>query len=371
MRSDQYVMAEPLKNQLLTPTSLAQFADTLQQHDPAFDKARFLTLIFDQTWERKELKARMRHVTLCLHDVLPSVYAEALDILIQAAPQVKGFEGMCLPDYVELYGMDDWERSLPALGHFTKFASSEFAIRPFLDADPDRAMVSMLQWAEDADERVRRFASEGCRPRLPWAMALPKFKKDPSLILPVLEKLKADDSEFVRKSVANNLNDISKDHPDLLLEIAERWYGHHEHTDWIVKHACRSLLKAGNPRALAIFGHSTTANLSVESFQLARSSLRIGETLNFSFVLNVQEPEPTNVRLEYAVYYVKANGQHSRKIFKINEKMYAPGKHEVFWKQAFVQQTTRKHYPGQHQIAIVANGEEKARLAVELQPSAE
>ena len=124
-------------------------------------------------------------------------------------------------------------------------------------------MAYVSEWAEDKNEKVRRFASEGCRSRLPWAMALPKFKKDPSLIIPILEKLKNDDSEFVRRSVANNLNDISKDHPDLVLDISEKWYGKSEKTDRLIKHACRSMLKAGNKRALLLFGLSLTPKSSI------------------------------------------------------------------------------------------------------------
>ncbi len=204
-------MAEQLKNMFFTDDSLNTFADLVAETFSGFDKAKFLRLINDKQWKSRELKEKMRHTTVCLHETLPDNFREALDSLRKIAPGVKGFEGMVLPDYVEVYGQDDWDASLPALGLFTKYASSEFAIRPFLDKDPDRAMVWMLSLAEDDDERVRRFASEGCRPRLPWAMALPKFKKDPSPILPVLEKLKDDTSEFVRRSVANNLNDISKD----------------------------------------------------------------------------------------------------------------------------------------------------------------
>jgi 3-methyladenine DNA glycosylase AlkC len=92
--------------------------------------------------------------------------------------------------------------------------------------------------AEVQNHDVRRLASEGCRPRLPWAMALPQFRKDPSPALPILEKLKNDESDYVRKSVANNLNEISKDHPQLVLDICERWYGQTANTDWLVKHAC-------------------------------------------------------------------------------------------------------------------------------------
>ncbi len=359
-------MAELLKHQFFTPASIHHFAETIFQHHPAFDREMFTARVFADGWEAKELKARMRHVTLCLHDTLSLACADALDILKLAAPLIKGFDGLCLPDYVELYGMEDWERSLPALGYFTKFSSAEFAIRPFLDKDPNRVLPFLLRWAEDDDQNVRRFASEGCRPRLPWAMALPKFKRDPHPILPVLEKLKADESEFVRKSVANNLNDISKDHPDLLLDLCERWQGQNDRTDWILKHACRTLLKAGNPRALALFGHHHAICATIEEARLDNTRLSIGDTVQFSFIVNLNEPEPANVRLEYAVYFVKAKGQVSKKVFKIAEKTCEPGKHLFSKRHAFLERTTRKHYAGQHRITIIVNGEEKAEMTVEL-----
>jgi 3-methyladenine DNA glycosylase AlkC len=221
-----------------------------------------------------------------------------------------------------------------------------------------------MDWAEDKDAKVRRLASEGCRPRLPWAMALPKFKKDPSPILPILEKLKDDASEDVRRSVANNLNDISKDNPDLTLEICEKWSGQSENTDKIVKHACRTLLKAGNKRALAIFGYSDPSSIGVDNLSLDKKNLKIGDDLTFSFDITVATK--SKVRLEYAVYFVKAKGKISKKVFKISEKDYGPGTYSISRKQAFQEQTTRKHYPGTHRIAIIVNGEEKARTSFEL-----
>jgi 3-methyladenine DNA glycosylase AlkC len=260
--------------------------------------------------------------------------------------------------------MDNWDLSMPALKHFTQYYSSELAIRPFLAQDPEKGMAYMATWAEDKHPNVRRLASEGCRPRLPWAMALPKFKKDPSPILPILEKLKDDVSEDVRRSVANNLNDISKDNPEVALGVCEKWHGQSENTDKIVKHACRSLLKAGDKRALAIFGYSDPSLISVENLTLDKNVLSIGDAMTFSFDIAVTKK--STVRLEYAVYFVKAKGKSSKKVFKISEKDYEKGTFSVKRKQSFVEQTTRKHYPGTHQISIIVNGEEKAKISFEL-----
>lgn len=307
----------------------------------------------------------MRHTTRCLQQTLPKNYGQAIDILKKVAPAVHGFEAMTLHDFVELYGLDNWDISLPAIRYFNQFASGEFAIRPFLHQNPQRGTEFMLSCAEDSSEKIRRFASEGCRPRLPWAMALPQFKKDPSLILPVLEKLKNDDSDFVRNSVANNLNDISKDHPDMVLDHCEKWHGLSSRTDWIIKQACRSLLKAGDKRAMRLFGFGDPDSLSVENLVFAKTSLSIGQDQYFSFNLNVREAAECRIRLEYAVVYVKSN-KVSKKIFQICENSYKPGIYSFKRKQTFEDMSTRKHYPGTHAIAIIVNGEEKARAAFEL-----
>ncbi|OQX94317.1 hypothetical protein B6I21_09610 [candidate division KSB1 bacterium 4572_119] len=353
-------MPERLKDIFFTRDSLNKFGDIVKNHYPEFDKDKFLSLIFTSEWESKELKGKMRHTTICLRETLPPDLKQSLDILYKIAPLVKGFEAMSLPDYVELYGMNDWDLALPALGYFTQFISAEFAIRPFLDNDPEKVMTYMNQWAEDKHANVRRFASEGCRPRLPWAMALPKFKKNPKLIFPLLEKLKNDESEFVRRSVANNLNDISKDNPDLMLDICEKWYGSSKETDWIVKHACRSLLKAGNKRALILFGYSDPKNIKVRKLELENKNVTIGTYLHYSFDLHFTGNDKNKVRLEYGIDFMKANGKQSRKIFKITENTYEPGTISFSKKHSFADMSTRKHYAGEHKIAVIVNGEKKA-----------
>ena len=357
-------MAERLKDMFFTQDSIDAFADAIKTQYPAFDKKRFLELLFDESFPSKELLDKMRHTTRCLHETLPKCFKEALGILLKAAPHVKGFEAMALPDFVAAFGMKEWELSLPALGEFTKYYSSELAIRPFLAKDPAKGMACMAAWADDKNPKVRRLASEGCRPRLPWAMALPAFKKDPTPILPILEKLKNDPSEDVRRSVANNLNDISKDNPELVLVICERWHGRTQETDKIVKHACRTLLKAGNPRALAIFGYGDPSVVDVGDLKLDKKALRIGETLTFSFDITVEKP--CKVRLEYAVYYAKARGKISKKVFQIIEKDYDAGTYSITRKQSFQEQTTRKHYPGAHRISVIVNGEEKVEATFDL-----
>jgi 3-methyladenine DNA glycosylase AlkC len=235
-------MPEPLKN-MYSKDYLNNFAGTFAKIYPEFNKTKFLNLVFDKEWDKKELKQRMRHISICLHEVLPADYKKSIEILKKAVVHSKGFLAMTFPDYVEVYGLDDYNTSVSALELFTQYGSSEFAIRPFVVKYPEKVMPQMVKWAKHKNHHVRRLASEGCRPRLPWAIGLPEFKKNPAEVLKVLEILKNDESEYVRKSVANNLNDISKDNPVLAIQTAKRWYGKSPRTDWIIKHGMRGLLK--------------------------------------------------------------------------------------------------------------------------------
>jgi hypothetical protein len=194
-------------------------------------------------------------------------------------------------------------------------------------------------------------------------MGVPALKKDPSPILPVLERLKNDPAETVRRSVANNLNDISKDHPDLALKIAAGWLGDNPDTDWIVRHACRGLLKKGHPEALLLFGYDQAQESAVVENLQCSPTVQIGGQLDFSFMVRNAQNESANIRLEYAIDYLTSSGKISHKVFKIKEFQLQPGAVEVFSKyQRFTDFTTRKHFPGAHRLAIVVNGKEAAAL---------
>jgi len=349
-----------------TAASMQDFGQAIRNIYPEFNLIKFIDLVFDDAFENMELKERMRHTTLCLHRVLSQGFPQSVKILSQAAPHIKGFEAMSLPDYVELFGKENWELSLKTLACLTQFASAEFAIRPYLDEQPQNTLPSLLNWAEDKNPHVRRLASEGCRPRLPWAMQLPGFIQDPRPLIPILEKLKNDEADSVRRSVANNLNDISKDHPDLMLDICSQWIGQSNNTDKLIKHACRTLLKAGNKRALMLFGFGDPAELQVEELRLEASAISIGDTATFVFTLLSTAEKACQTRLEYAVSYLKANGKYSQKVFQLSEKNCSPGKHIYKRRHSFSDMSTRKHYPGRHWISIIVNGEEKAQTEFEL-----
>ena len=226
-------------------------------------------------------------------------------------------------------------------------------------------MAQMYAWSKHENEHVRRLSSEGCRPALPWGQALNKYKKDPTPVLPILEQLKTDPSLYVRKSVANNLNDISKTHPDLVVKLAKDWYGKNEYTNWIVKHGCRTLLKKGNREALAIFGCDDVASVDVVDFTLGAASVSLGDDMAFSFTIFAKEA--TKVRLEYGIDYVKSGGKRNRKIFKISEVSIKENEKKSYArKHSFADVSTRKHYAGIHSITLIVNGEERGTLDFEL-----
>lgn len=365
-------MPEPLKN-IYNDTFFQDFTKILHHLLPDFDKDLFLTQIYDEEWENRELKQRMRHLAISLRKHLPDDYKAAIAQLLKLVNYLKenqrlmSFGYMFLPDYIELYGIEDFKTSVYAMEEMTQLTSCEFAVRPFIIKYPQKMMDQMLSWSKHPHDWVRRFSSEGCRPRLPWAMALPALKKDPAPILPILDNLKEDESEFVRKSVANNLNDISKDNPDITLSLAKKWKGKSKNTDWIVKHACRTLLKQAHPEALELFGFGSTEKIKIEDFKILTPKVKIGDYLEFFFQLKNSAKIPVKIRLEYGLYYLKANGSLSKKVFMISEKIYPENSiTTINRKQSFRLITTRKYYPGLHQLSLIINGNETEKLDFEL-----
>lgn len=332
-----------------------------------FPTDEFLQSTMDATWENLELKARVRKISMNLGVYLPTDFKEAVYIIDKIAANYNGFFGIIFPDFVEVYGQDEWnwEVSIEALERYTQYSSSEFAVRPFVINREERMMAQMYEWSKHENEHVRRLSSEGCRPQLPWGQALSKYKKDPAPILPILEQLKTDSSLYVRKSVANNLNDISKTHPDLVVKIAQDWYGKNEKTDWIIKHGCRTLLKKGSREVLEIFGYYADVSVEVTDFTQSSDVVKMGEDISFSF--NVLARTETKVRLEYGIDYMKLNGKRNRKIFQISEILLKEGEKRLYEKKhSFTNLTTRKHYPGIHSIVLILNGVEHKKLDFEL-----
>ncbi|MGB0733414.1 MAG: DNA alkylation repair protein [Pontibacterium sp.] len=354
-------MADALKD-VYTSEFIERLAVLVKTQYATFEQASFISDVFDDEWEGRELKARMYHIRSCLHKYLPNNYAQALAILRQSATAFGGFEAMFFPDFVEAYGQDDWDNSISALEWFTQYSSSEFAVRPFIKANTARMMAVMYQWAKHENEHVRRLASEGSRPRLPWAMALPSFKKDPTPIWPILDALRNDPSEYVRRSVANNLNDISKDHPSLVLDWAERHFNETQNTDRLIKHALRGLLKQAHPRALHLFGYADVSGSIQGTLNLDQPTVRVGDILAFNMQATCDHAQPLGkLRVEYLIDYQKANGKISQKAFSWRELDCDSSTLTMAGKQSFKQMTTRKHYEGEHVIRLRINGCELAQ----------
>ena len=359
-------MPELLKNNL-NYESILEFAAAIKSVYNPFQVDEFIKSTIDETWEGLELKARGRQLTMNMGKYLPPDYQTAIGILDKVAQCYNGWGLFSFPDFVEVFGQDEvnWDISMSALVRYTQATSSELAVRPFIIKHEQRMMAQMYAWSKHENEHIRRLASEGCRPALPWGIALNSFKKDPAPVMPILEQLKTDPSPYVRKSVANNLNDISKTHPDLIAKLAREWYGKNEHTDWIVKHGCRTLLKKGNRDVLAIFGYDDVSSVEVSGFSLGAESVSIGDDIDFSFSITANEA--VKVRLEYGIDYVKANGKRSRKIFQISEISLKKNVAKPYVRNhSFADLSTRKHYPGIHSITLIVNGVERGALDFEL-----
>lgn len=357
-------MAEALK-EIYTQTYIQNLASKVQKEYDAFESTSFINAIFNEAWSNMELKARMRHIAITLHDFLPLSYKEQLEVLKPTSQHFFSFEAMFFQDFVELFGLHDFNNSMKALEVFTYESSSEFAIRRFIIKYEEQTMQQLKDWTQSSCEHLRRLACEGCRPRLPWAIALPEFKKDPRQVLEIIELLKNDESKYVQKSVANNLNDISKDNPTLLINFVQENLGKSKTLDWICKHASRTLLKQGETKTLKLFGYTKATHVAIKEFVCDEVVANEG-VLNFKFRLQSQH-SLGNLRIEYAIYYLKANQSYTKKMFMLSQNRIK-GREKIFEKkQSFKSMTTRKYHKGRHCIGIYVNGEEMIKKEFTLQ----
>lgn len=364
---DSSTQAAPALKEIFDRARLTHIATETAALSPAFDTKRFMALATDNL-DALGIMQRMRQTATSLHATLPPDFDTAVDILSALAPRINhGFASIALPEYVALYGQDHFDRSMQALAFFTRFGSAEFAIRHFLTRDFDRTLGVMRGWATDDNEHVRRLASEGSRPRLPWSFNLKNLIADPSPTAPILDALKSDPSLYVRKSVANHLNDITKDNPDRAIEQVSAWDMEDKHTAWIVRHAMRTLIKKGEPRALALVGSTGKPQVRVEAFSVTPAALDLGDRL--SLRTNIVSTGETSQKLvvDYAIHYVKKSGTASRKVFKLKEIALEPGDSaDLSISQTIRDFTTRKHNAGFHRVELIVNGEVLAEGGFEL-----
>ena len=357
-------MADALKN-IFTESFIQDVAGALGALIFDFDQQKFISLIFNDEWPGYELKQRMAHIAETMHPFLPDDFTGAAEILKSIPEKMHGGHEherlalMFIPNYVEHYGVDHPETALSAMETITRFASCEFAVRPLIKKYPEMLYPVLKKWAVNENYHVRRLASEGSRPRLPWAMALHKLIDDPSPVLPVLELLKDDSSEYVRRSVANHLNDISKDHPELAKRIFSEWIGFSANRDRLVKHGARTLLKSGDPDVMELFGFRKPDHILIKNFQILTPKIKTGDYLEFEVALKNEHPEKTNIRLEYAVYFLRSDGTYGKKVFRISEKIVQGDEEvELAKRHSFRKLSTRTYHPGKHGVSVIVNGVE-------------
>lgn len=354
----------------LGPEAIARISNSLAQVIPQFNAQAF-EQDAAQGLDPLELKARVNHLITVLHRhynlpfAILSGYLQALPAVWNsgsAAEHKAGFAAWPIIDYVAVHGLQYPEEALATLERLTPLFSAEFAIRPFIQHHTDYTYKKILAWCDHPSEHVRRLASEGSRPRLPWGARLPQFINDPTPLLGILEKLKADESLYVRRSVANNLNDISKDNPEWMINLCASWLSDaNHHTRWIVKHALRSLIKAGDARAFPLLGYGAASAVTVNDLAVNKTTIAVGEVLEFSCRIT-GGITPQNMVVDYVIYFMKANGKLAAKVFKLkNIALMANESVTLSKRHSFKLISTRRYYSGLHKLAIQINGVEMAQ----------
>ena len=370
-------MAEPLVAQYGpdVPRAIARMVAAVH---PSFDADAFLQDALSG-YEALALMPRGKHIARALRRHLPQDYAQALPILLASAEQPHGRNPklslasfLYLPHtvFVAEFGLGHFELSMQAQHALTQRFTAEFSIRPFLQHHQEATLERLQDWTQDPSEHVRRLVSEGTRPRLPWASHLPAFQRDPTPVLALLERLKDDPALYVRRSVANNLNDIGKDHPALLADTATAWLqGATPERRWIVQHALRTAVKRGEAGALAALGFGASADVVIGQPSVAPVRAVVGGKLAVAFDVTNTTDQPQRVLVDFAVHYVKANGQTRAKVFKLKTLDLAPHETQRVGKQiSLAEMTTRKHYPGQHQVDAILNGRAQVLGSFDLLP---
>lgn len=349
------------------PQALTVIADAGAAASPRFDRGAFIAAATDGL-DALSIMERVRHIADALRRALPDDYGAALDVIGAMAPRLThGFQAVAVTEYVARYGLDDFDRSMDALATLTRFGTAEFAIRPFLALDADRALATMEGWTASENEHVRRLASEGARPRLPWASRVPALKADPTRAAHILEALKSDPALYVRKSVANHLNDIAKDRPDWLLEWLADWPQDDPHTRWIIRHALRTLIKQGEPRALALIGVGHGAAVSVHKFAVEPAVVRLGERIAIVADIASTATENQPLVVDYRIHYARGGDKTAAKVFKWKSFDLAAGATaSLRISQVIRDFSTRRHHPGRHKVELIVNGETMGESGFEL-----
>jgi 3-methyladenine DNA glycosylase AlkC len=351
-----------------------QLAGELTEVWPAFPRRR-LTRGLAEALEPLELTARVDLLADRLARALPQPFPAAVEVLWRAldSPSFVGWMTLPCGSFVAKRGISDPEVALPLLAGLTPRWSSEGPIRPFIERHPELTYDHLRRWATDADEHVRRLVSEGTRPRLPWAPQLRGLIADPSPNLPLLDVLVDDSSPYVRRSVANHLNDISKDHPRLAIELARGWIARSDGPAWVVRHGLRTLVKRGDPDALQLLGVATDADIRLTDLAIDRSQVPIGDEATFTFTveLSPQQPNAVDAVIDYRVHYLGATGVKAPKVFKLTRRRLQPGIPVIVTRRhRFEHVSIRRILPGPHAIDVQVNGRVLGSTTIEVTPAA-
>jgi 3-methyladenine DNA glycosylase AlkC len=359
---------EPLKK-FFSPSLVKRLAGDIERVHAAFPSRAFIN---DATngLDDLELLDRGKHITSALERHLPPSYPDALEILLRSlGPEHETDEligvGMApfyyLPHthFVATRGLDHFELSMRAQYELTKRFSAESSIRPYIAADPERTFATLRKWVSDPNAHVRRLVSEGTRLRLPWAMRVQWLDEHPERVLELLDFLKDDPASLVRRSVANNLNDLGKVHPPLLTRTCKAWLpGASAERRALVEHALRSAVKRGEASALRLLGYGKKAAVRVEGVRIVPKNVAIGGKVAISFVVASTSRSKQELLVDLGVHFVKAGGKSARKVFKLKRVMLAAGARVEFSKSiSLAVHTTRKPNPGKHVVEAIVNGE--------------
>ncbi len=365
-------MAEPLKH-LLNDTVPPRIASMVRRAWRKFDTTAFLQQV-EPGYESLELMARGQRIAQALQTHLPQDVPRALGVLVDSMDPSMGINAAGEPDagdrpysaflylphsiYIGTHGLPHFEAAMAAQHALTQRFTAEFCIRPYLLHHQGATLARLREWAHDDNAHVRRLVSEGTRPRLPWAPRLPAFQNNPQLALPLLDALKDDPSSYVRRSVANHLGDIAKDHPDLAVGTARTWLQcAPAPREALVRHGLRFLIKRGDVGALDALGVGHAVALDVRAARVLPARARIGDKVRIEAELHNPTPQPQRVLADLKVHYVKAHGGAAPKVFKLQTLDIPPGATVAVGKTLSLQQmTTRTHYPGAHQVELVLNG---------------
>ncbi|MGJ8693785.1 MAG: DNA alkylation repair protein [Thalassotalea sp.] len=403
-------MTEPFKN-AFNLALINNMASHFSKHDSHFSAERFIAIASDNLAEL-ELKARSNQIIKAMQQTLPCELSKSSTTLLASLAPAKnttdevlfsqdfseqqtqkksGIDGwaiMPIADYIGIQALaniaeqpdnitlqtDVINTAMALFKQVTKRFSAEFGIRYLLNSYPEQTLAILTTWINDPCQHVRRLISEGSRPRLPWGMQLTKFINNPQAVINLITPLKDDNEAYVRRSVANNLNDIAKDHPSLVNEVSKQWlFNADKNRERLIRHACRTLIKNGNKQTLGLLGY-TKAKLTNVELQLSSDQLLFGEAIEITLKLSSaqsSEAEKThkaqNLLIDYVIHHQKANGKTSAKTFKWKVCLLNTGKSlQITKKHRIKKITTRVYYPGIHTVEIMINGDSVASAAFNL-----